>query len=513
MTIADLQKEFEKNPQAFVAASSSSSKNKKKRTRRRVENPQQKYLYAADRRKLGMEQNQTDTNEAVIKARQLGLISANQDCGVLPGSEEPAVLDQIRVSDEKGSGAFAYILYKPAGWAVLGKTVSQKKKKLKESPEPKQKADIEQTASGQRGKAKSSLLSPESIPGWNDIALMSAEERQMAEIDDDDFDPNDDIISELDESKLLEALTPEEIAELGLDVSSQSSSGTPDDETDSAISKYQSESQNELSDTTKQNIKRIEKRLAENSDEASFAVRTRPSIVSWLKNMKAEEGVPIRGGKFWKPVAGATEVDDSGIVLLCPKASVDEIFVDRATYTAVLGNGKNMDLKSIKQEFDPETIDSELVGRVRRGRGDDPVQLIGVGVTASISTCSSIVSYIQSKFEDGIRGDPNANPLDRRAQRRLIHCSSLEVSSLAFDENTAVDDEDILPDDIAVYTRKPRETRASALFSDGSFVGRAELQKNEVTNAYREINGAADGYPGVSTVADAQYRACILFYR
>ena len=40
--------------------------------------------------------------------------------------------------------------------------------------------------------------------------------------------------------------------------------------------------------------------------KASFEGYVRPSVVAWLKERKAEEGTPIRGGKFWTAVAGAT---------------------------------------------------------------------------------------------------------------------------------------------------------------------------------------------------------------
>jgi 23S rRNA (cytosine1962-C5)-methyltransferase len=50
-----------------------------------------------------------------------------------------------------------------------------------------------------------------------------------------------------------------------------------------------------------------------------------------------------------------------------------------------------------------------------------------------------------------------------------------------------------LPDDIAIYANR----RDGALFVKGSYLGRQSgLSQNKLTNAYREINGAADGYPG-----------------
>ena len=45
----------------------------------------------------------------------------------------------------------------------------------------------------------------------------------------------------------------------------------------------------------------------------------------------AAGGTPIRGGKYWRAVAGAVDVDDSGFVVLCPKDKVDNVYVDFAT--------------------------------------------------------------------------------------------------------------------------------------------------------------------------------------
>ena len=60
-----------------------------------------------------------------------------------------------------------------------------------------------------------------------------------------------------------------------------------------------------------------------------------------------------------------------------------------------------------------------------------------------------------------------------------------------FDTNT-VEAEAELPDDIAVLSDRLNNHK----FRKGSFLGRQSLRENPLTTAYREINGAADGFPG-----------------
>ena len=69
---------------------------------------------------------------------------------------------------------------------------------------------------------------------------------------------------------------------------------------------------------------------------------SRPSLVTWLKDLKAAEGTPVRGGKYWIAIAGATDVDDSGLVLLCPRDRASCVHVDSCSYVAVVGNGGSM---------------------------------------------------------------------------------------------------------------------------------------------------------------------------
>ena len=275
------------------------------------------------------------------------------------------------------------------------------------------------------------------------------------------------------EADVLALMTPEEIAELG------------DDRVAEA----------EIGDTAAKRQKReeLQARRANQTATASFEQYTRPSIVGWLKELKAEEGTPIKGGKYWTAVVGATNVDDSGLVILCPKDLVDNLYVDYAKYVTVIGNGKHLAPKSkTKDDGIPnENTRLEIIAKLRKGRLEDVVMTIGVAFTEMFSTCSSVVQPCQAQFQDGIRGDPTANPFDRRAPRRLIHCDAISASSLVHDESSAVETE-FWPDDIAGLA----ERRNSHGFIDGSFLGRASLSENSLTTAFREINGAPDGFDG-----------------
>jgi 23S rRNA (cytosine1962-C5)-methyltransferase len=66
----------------------------------------------------------------------------------------------------------------------------------------------------------------------------------------------------------------------------------------------------------------------------------------------------------------------------------------------------------------------------------------------------------------------------------------MSVSSLCADENIQVSTK-LLPEDIAIFSN-----RRAAVYDKGSFLGRSSLRKSALTTAYREINGAADGFPG-----------------
>lgn len=246
---------------------------------------------------------------------------------------------------------------------------------------------------------------------------------------------------------------------------------------------------------TKEVYSKIEARKSSaKSSSASFSPASRPSLVAWLKDLKGQEGNPMKGGKYWTALAGATSVDDSGIVILCPKEFVDNIFVDYLEYVAVVGNDNCLAPKQKGTTFSSLTKDEmsmEVLSTVRRGRGTDTVQTVKVLVQDDVSSCSSIVQSCQQQFQDGIRGDPAGNPLGRLANRRLVHCAAVSASSLVHDESIEVEIDGV-PDDIAILA----ERRNQHQYKEGSFLGRSALRNNPLTTAYREMNGAGDGYPG-----------------
>lgn len=237
--------------------------------------------------------------------------------------------------------------------------------------------------------------------------------------------------------------------------------------------------------------------LSSIASSAIFSPSSRPSLVAWLKDTKAAEGITVRGGNNWKALAGAVNIDDSGLVLLCPKEKEHNLHVDEAKYVVVVGNGKYLAPKgkqnkrskrlSLKDE-DGSTI--ELMSKIRKARGDDIIVSSKVSILDGLSNCNDAVQICQEKYQDGVRGDPAANPLDRRANRRLVHCSELSVSSLSQDD--FVNLQAILPDDIRIFSDRKNHQK----FKDGSFLGRSDLKANNSTTAYREINGAPDGFPG-----------------
>lgn len=240
---------------------------------------------------------------------------------------------------------------------------------------------------------------------------------------------------------------------------------------------------------------------AETETEEVFEPQTRPSVVSWLKSLKAAEGTPIRGGKYWKAVAGAAAVDDSGLVVLCPKDRTANLHIDYATYVAAVGNGRKVaPKKSVKKQgggatrstFTTEEAEIDVVARLRRHRGDDPVTVAALSLPDGTSTCDDAAALCQSEFSDGVRGDPAADPIERRAPRRLVHCGALSVSSLVSDDDVEVMT-DPLPDDLSNLA----ERKDGQEYARGAYLGRqAELRNDGLTTAYREINGAGDGYPG-----------------
>ena len=494
------------------------------------------------------------------EARGLGLIkAANQHCdAVVDSTLEPKIVGQVRVDETStAGGAFAYLIDKPAGWSILGSsgrgpTNSVKNKKQQQQPtssgknkkkntqgvkikggnfgkddylefnpddvlallSPAERAELEAeggleaglSMNGRRGPAYDDTTTStfDSPPGWYDVAKMTPDEREEAGIEDEDWDPTD--IPEFNEEDVLALLSPEEREEYDRDKQNANPSvvepATMSLETNKNRKKkdplrkyHKNVPREELDTTVQENLKRIETRLKENANsKASFAVTSkRPSVVAWLKEFKAAEGTPIRGGTYWKAIAGATDVDDSGLVLICPKSNVDNVFIDFCDYTTVIGNGQYLSPKpkNGQKEIPKEFVEINMLGKVRKFREGDSCQTVKITIPEHFSTCSSIIPHVQSQFADGIRGDPAANPLDRRASRRLIHCKAISVSSLVVDDHAQFEAE-YLPDDIAILAERLNHHK----YKQGSFLGRSQLRKNPLTNAYREINGAADGFPG-----------------
>jgi 23S rRNA (cytosine1962-C5)-methyltransferase len=585
MTIGDLKKELINNPNYGGGASNEQNKQKKtRRSRKRVENPKQRYVYASQRSKESPkegsnseddENNNTPNNNnsianantqpqsvPILEAKKAGLTNpVNQHCDALVSNVEPEIMGQIRVEEEGGanglSGAYAFLINKPAGWSILGeKPQTKSNQEQRKTTDDTSSVDLTKNNGSSSSKKKRStikrmkiknesgkdeilefdesevmaLLSPEeramveaegdsffgtlssvtevdgntaksALPGWYDVENMTPEEREEAGIEDEDYDPSD--VPEFDEAEVLALLSEEEREAYEAERKEEkkgSSKATKkgSNGVNAPQPKYESMKEEDLNESTAENLKRIKARLTTNkkdlSETVGFSSFQRPSIVSWLKDKKAKEGNPIRGGKFWTALAGATDVDDSGLVLLCPKKNVDNLVVEYSEYVAVVGNGNFLGTKSKKQQtkqLPDGAVQVELISKVRKGREGDVSQTVRFVVTDHLATCSSIVSRAQMQFEDGIRGDPAANPFDRRAPRRLIHCNSIAVSSLLFDE-TAEAETDNYPDDIAILSDRFNGHK----FQDGSFLGRQSLRNNPLTNAYREINGAADGFPG-----------------
>ncbi|KAL7481679.1 hypothetical protein ACHAW6_007359 [Cyclotella cf. meneghiniana] len=551
-TIGDLVKEIEKNPSKFITSKEGQTKKKSyKRTRQKVERPKQKYLYASQRKALELlakrrksqtpdssteslvgpnvdlnTENDSTEGEAVIDAttvkaqqmfvlqqemqqrqmelaRSLGLSNpATQvaDAVVGDGREEvPRIVGSIRLDEDEGtvtSNSFAYVVYKPGGWSILGGG-ERKKKGLKNDD------DIVENQCSSPTKADSVPSNYNNKPSGSKMKRVKAYDEES-----DEF-----TYVEYNEADILAVLTPEERAELmkegGLnlrddaaDVARGSLSGA---EWDAAEDDHDVNEDDGSKKKKKRSIERSVPRLKANIVDLTSS---RPSLVSWLKQLKADEGTPIKGGKNWVAIAGATEVDDSGLLLLCPRDRVEALHVDRCGYVAVVGNGKKMVsrsrlIKSIKSSigtiggelYDDSTATIEVISRLRKGRDQDPVSTVEISLSDGASSCSHAVLMCQDRLGDGIRGDVLADPLDRRAARRLVHCESMVVSSLVnLDvEPVVVTAGPSLPDDVAIYASR----RDGAIFIKGSYLGRQSgLAQNGLTTAYREINGAADGYPG-----------------
>ncbi|KAL9180771.1 hypothetical protein ACHAXT_011224 [Thalassiosira profunda] len=540
-TIGDMMQALERNPNDFASDSSPEvnasgrridGRKKPKRTRRRVDRPKQKYLYASQRRMLGADeksanasgddaivveeggepqrvvnpqtlQRQQQAQKQLEFLRSLGLNPAAQaaDAVVGDGPEDaPRIASAIRVDGNDGDGlesvtsnSFAYVLYKPVGWGIVGEKKKGGKKRAL--------ADETDDAAG------------EGAPPPTEANAAGKQTNKVKRVKAYDEQVDDFTFVEYDESDILAVLTPEERAELmkegGLkldDAMAEAAKGALagaeyDDDDESAGLYDESIAENSASSENKK--KSAATAVAATRMRANINPPSRPSLVNWLKDLKAAEGTPIKGGKNWAALAGATDIDDSGLVLLCPKDRTDAVHVDRAGYLAVVGNAKKLTsrsklLKSAKsnlvgETYDESTAQIEILSRVKRGRDADPVATVAIDLTDGASTCSHAVLLCQERLGDGVRGDPQSDPLDRRASRRLVHCESIAVSSLVNLDDEPVDAECDVPDDVASYANR----RDDVGFQKGSFLGRRMgLAQNGMTTAYREVNGAADGFPG-----------------
>jgi len=445
--LKDLMKELKNNPDKYYQ--DESQKKKARRTRKRVENPKQKYVYAAQRQNMSRNNDQNpnskpseaDNFNPIFQSKQMGLTNAaGQHCDVPVAPVEPEILGKILVGEEVDKGdSYAYIINKPIGWSILGSM----NKKVSKAESPK-------------------------------VVHVEKQEKEVVDVE---TEQDDTSLLDLDEAELLQLMTPKEIRELKAEIE--------DSSTVNAKPSKGSRRRSPDQDRTV-NVERS------STMAASFEPYTRPSILKWLKEFLAQEGKPIRGGKYWTAVAGASNVNDSGLVIICPKNMVDNIFIDYAKYVAVVGNGKfNAARPKDSMEIPKDLTKIEILGKVKKGRSEDQVFTVGMTIAEKFSTCDHVTQLCQERLSDGIRGDQAANPFDCRAPRRLIHCNAISVASLTFDDGAEVETQ-LWPDDIAIYA----DRRNNHGFTKGSFLGRAELAENPYTTCYREINGAADGFPG-----------------
>ncbi|KAL7548299.1 hypothetical protein ACHAWF_011587 [Thalassiosira exigua] len=554
-TIGDMMKAMEKRPTEFRTAEGRELnangrwvdvKKKPRRTRKRVERPKQKYVYASQRRTMepegrggdgkgdgGEGRDAVETGEEGAEAptvappssprrreqrermefaRSLGLNPASQAADAVAGDGEedvPRILGSLRVDGASGdeaatSNSFAYVMYKPAGWGIVG----EKKKKG-----GKRRKDSDAAAAGEGAPSVAADARPrERAPG-------AADERKRVKAYDEQLD--DFAFVEYSEADVLAAMTPDERAELanegGLDLDDEfaelargaleraewDDGGFDVDSYDDGLIKKKKEKKKKKSN----NDGGVAVASATPREKAILnAESQRPSLANWLKRTKAEEGTPVKGGKNWAAVAGATEVDDSGLVLLCPRDRLDAIHVDGCSYLAVVGNARKLASRSklskparganpvAGEAFDESAARIEVLSRLRTGRDADPAQTVRLDLPGGTSTCAAATLLCQDRLGDGVRGDPLSDPLDRRASRRLVHCASLAATSLTNPEEEPAAIEDCPPpDDVAGYARR----RDDAAFRGGSFLGRRSgLARSGTTNAYREVNGAADGHPG-----------------
>jgi hypothetical protein len=506
--VKELVEDITKDMGRFQELTKTSESRKGKRTRKRVEQPKQRYLYASQKVVSGGKTNdevsdengnsktnvtslKLDESSPVVIAKQMGMNPSVQTCEAafatvatrdideslvyhIINIDEPKVVASVRLGEEENDGfssMYAYIFEKPAGWSILESTRG-KEAQMKSVTQIEKRGKTIHTTRDENNKTKK----------YND--------KDIVTFDEIDYDPRD----------ILSVMTPEEIEQFeceggfdGMDLIGLEARNTK--EAKDVLSEY--EGNKHIGGPIEE-----EKIIEEHSDEGlseevrAFVTESKPSLLRWFKNLKSQQGTPIRGGKFWMSVAGAVDVDDSGLVLLCPKDKVDKLHVDCVTYTAVIGTGKFLASKGKKRSSSVGKVASQddarvdMIAKLKKGRDEDVVLTAAITLPDGASTTHDVVNICQNKFSEGIRGDPEANPLDRRASRRLIHCNSIAVSSLSHDDATEVTTE--IPDDIRIYS----DRRSCHKYEHGSFLGRNSLRRDPHTTAYREINGEADGYPG-----------------
>ena len=544
---------LERSPEKFDSAENGRAVNrngrrvdarkKPRRSRSKVERPKQKYVYASQRRAIEQlekgkpKKRKTDgddeeeieeeragtpsldprTQRALLQQksqreqadllRGLGFNAASQSADAVVGDgpeETPRVVGAVGLDPEDDAGrsnSFAYVVYKPPGWAMLGSNA-----KGKQSSKP----GVESAGDDVKDEAWTEVDASSTPPKNNGGGGRTKSKRVRA------YDAASDEFTYVSysESDVLAALTPSERAELlgegGLklddalaDVAKGAMAESEYDDGDDGDELLGLDESAERK-TKKKNKK--DEGTAGPAPKANIIQPARPSLVAWLKDLKASEGSPIKGGKNWVALAGATDADDSGLVLLCPRDRTSDVHVDRVGYVAVVGNSNKLASRSKLRPneggktgvelSDASTATIDVLSRLRRNRDKDPVLAVSVDFPDGASTCSDAALLCQDRLGDGIRGDRYGDPLDRRAPRRLVHCGSMTVSSLVdLDSEPVVADEDDapLPDDVACYA----DRRDGAQFHRGSFLGRrGGLGGNGMTDAYREVNGAADGWPG-----------------
>ncbi|KAL3816029.1 hypothetical protein ACHAXA_010334 [Cyclostephanos tholiformis] len=486
---------------------------------------------SGSKRRRGISEAERERHANRIEyARSLGLDPNSQRADAIMGDgieDVPRIVGRVRVGPRgsttmaeeddsvvETSGTYAYVIYKPPGWCVLGEK-------------------------GRGGKTKKDSTTTDatiatvmtSTSTSTSVSTRRGNNNKTRRIKAYDEEVDDYTYVEYDEDDVLALLTPKERLELakegGLDLRDEKAVMARDslmgiewdDDDDGGVGVVRKKRRNggivsvddiDSDDVTTARIAGVDGTRARAN--LNVPSSSRPSLASWLKDLKAAEGTPVRGGKYWIAIAGATDVDDSGLVLLCPRDRASYVHVDTCSYVAVIGNGGTMAsrsslVKSIRNAAsagggslvgtsDGTSATFEVLSRMRTGRAEDPVTTVRVCLSDGASTCDRAVLFCQDELGDGVRGDAAGDPLDRRSWRRLVHCESMTVSSLVdvdIDEPALVVEGVSLPDDISNYSNR----RDGSVFVGGSFLGRRNgLSKNGMTNAYREINGAADGYPG-----------------